>query len=128
MKKAIGVDLGTTNSCVAVIENGRPKIILNREGTNTTPSVVAFTESGLRLVGLPAKRQAVTNPRNTFYGVKRLIGRRFFDPEITKDRALLAYEIVRAANGDAWIEAQGKQYPPAEVSAYVLLKMVEIAE
>jgi molecular chaperone DnaK len=128
MGKAIGIDLGTTNSCVAVIENGKPKIILSREGANTTPSVVAFTDSGLRLVGLPAKRQAVTNPRNTLSGIKRLIGRRFYDPEITKDRALLSYEIVKAPNGDAWVEAQGKQYPPSQISACVLQKMVEIAE
>ena len=128
MAKVIGIDLGTTNSCVAVVEDGKPRIILNREGTNTTPSIVAFTESGLRLVGLPAKRQAVTNPRNTLYGVKRLIGRRFSDPEVAKDRALLPYEILRAPNGDAWVSAQGKQYPPAQVSAFILQKMAEIAE
>jgi molecular chaperone DnaK len=95
MGKAIGIDLGTTNSCVAVIENGKPKIILSRAGANTTPSVVAFTDSGLRLVGLPAKRQAVTNPRNTLSGIKRLIGRRFYDPEISKDRALFPMKLSR---------------------------------
>ena len=128
MSKVIGIDLGTTNSCVAVMEGGQPKVIVNSEGTNTTPSVVAFTDDGERLVGLPAKRQAVTNPTNTFFAIKRLIGRRYDDPLVEKDKALVPYTITKGPNGDAWVEAQGKQYSPQQVSAFILQKMKETAE
>jgi molecular chaperone DnaK len=128
MSKVIGIDLGTTNSCVAVMEGKSPKVIPNAEGMNTTPSIVAFTESGERLVGQAAKRQAVTNPTNTIYAVKRLIGRRFEDPMVSKDMGLVPYTIAKSENGDAWIEAQGKRYSPSQISAFTLQKMKETAE
>ena len=128
MSKVIGIDLGTTNSCVAVMEGNNARIVENSEGARTTPSVVAFTSSGERLVGQPARRQAVTNPTNTIFAVKRLIGRRFDDPVVEKDKALVPYKIVKAANGDAWIEAEGKTYSPSQVSAFILQKMKETAE
>jgi molecular chaperone DnaK len=128
MSKVIGIDLGTTNSCVAVMEGKSPKVIPNAEGMNTTPSIVAFTESGERLVGQAAKRQAVTNPTNTIYAVKRLIGRRFEDPMVSKDMGLVPYSIVKSENGDAWIEAQAKRYSPSQISAFTLQKMKETAE
>jgi len=128
MAKVIGIDLGTTNSCVAVMEGSKPKVLENAEGANTTPSIVAFTDDGERLVGLPAKRQAVTNPMNTFFAIKRLIGRRYDDPMVEKDKKLVPYKIIKGPNGDAWVEAHGKQYSPAQISAYVLQKMKETAE
>jgi molecular chaperone DnaK len=128
MAKVIGIDLGTTNSCVAVMEGSKPKVLENAEGSNTTPSIVAFTDDGERLVGLPAKRQAVTNPMNTLFAIKRLIGRRYDDPMVEKDKKLVPYKIIKGPNGDAWVEAHGKQYSPAQVSAYVLQKMKETAE
>jgi molecular chaperone DnaK len=128
MAKVIGIDLGTTNSCVAVMEGSKPKVLENAEGMNTTPSIVAFTEDGERLVGLPAKRQAVTNPTNTLFAIKRLIGRRYEDPMVEKDKKLVPYKIVKGGNGDAWVEAHGKQYSPAQISAYILQKMKETAE
>ncbi|MEJ5375113.1 MAG: molecular chaperone DnaK [bacterium] len=128
MKRAIGIDLGTTNSCVAIMEGGEPKVIPNSEGGRTTPSVVAFTESGERLVGQIAKRQAITNPENTLYAVKRLIGRRYSDPEVQRDIKILPYKIVQAPNGDAHIQVRGKTYSPPEISAMVLQKMKQTAE
>jgi molecular chaperone DnaK len=128
MSKVIGIDLGTTNSCVAIMEGKDVRVIENSEGARTTPSMVAFAENGERLVGQAAKRQAVTNPSNTLYAVKRLIGRRFDDPTVTKDRALVPYGIVRGDNGDAWVEARGTKYAPGQISAYVLGKMKETAE
>ena len=128
MAKVIGIDLGTTNSCVAVMEGSKPKVLENAEGANTTPSIVAFTDDGERLVGLPAKRQGVTNPMNTLFAIKRLIGRRYDDPLVEKDKKLVPYKIIKGPNGDAWVEAQGKQYSPAQVSAYILQKMKETAE
>jgi len=128
MGKVIGIDLGTTNSCVAVMEGKNPKVIENSEGRNTTPSIVAFTDEGERLVGQPAKRQAVTNPERTFFAVKRLIGRRYDDPMVEKDKKLVPYKIVRASNGDAWVEADGKTYSPSQIAAFVLQKMKETAE
>jgi molecular chaperone DnaK len=128
MAKVIGIDLGTTNSCVAVMEAGKPRVLENAEGMNTTPSIVAFTEDGEKLVGLPAKRQAVTNPTNTLFAIKRLIGRRYDDPLVEKDKKLVPYKIVRGANGDAWVESQGKQYSPSQISAFILQKMKETAE
>jgi molecular chaperone DnaK len=128
MGKVIGIDLGTTNSCVAVMEGTTPKVIENAEGMRTTPSIVAFTDDGERLVGQPAKRQAVTNPERTFFAVKRLIGRRYDDPMVEKDKKLVPYKIVRAGNGDAWVEADGKTYSPSQISAFVLQKMKETAE
>src|ERR687896_511858 len=128
MAKIIGIDLGTTNSCVAIMEGGKPKVIENAEGSRTTPSVVAYTEDGEILVGASAKRQAVTNAKNTVYAVKRLIGRRFEDKETQKDIKLMPYKIVRADNGDAWIEIRGKKISPQEVSAQVLRKMKKTAE
>jgi molecular chaperone DnaK len=128
MAKVIGIDLGTTNSCVAVMEGSKPKVLENAEGANTTPSIVAFTDDEERLVGLPAKRQAVTNPMNTLFAIKRLIGRRYDDPMVEKDKKLVPYKIIKGPNGDAWVEAQGKQYSPAQVSAYILQKMKETAE
>jgi molecular chaperone DnaK len=128
MAKVIGIDLGTTNSCVAVMEGTKPKVLENSEGANTTPSIVAFTEDGERLVGLPAKRQGVTNPVNTFFAIKRLIGRRYEDPMVEKDKNLVPYTIVKGPNGDAWVESHGKQYSPAQISAYILQKMKETAE
>jgi len=128
MAKVIGIDLGTTNSCVAVMEGGKPKVIENSEGARTTPSVVAFTKDGERLVGQPAKRQAVTNPDNTVFAVKRLIGRRFDDPITKKDTELVPYKIVKGPNGDAWVQAGGKDYSPSQISAFILQKMKETAE
>ncbi len=128
MAKVIGIDLGTTNSCVAVMEGGKPHVLENSEGSNTTPSIVAFTDDGERLVGLPAKRQGVTNPVNTLFAIKRLIGRRYDDPMVEKDKKLVPYKIVKGPNGDAWVEAHGKQYSPAQISAYILQKMKETAE
>ena len=113
MSKVIGIDLGTTNSCVAIMEGKDSKVIENTEGTRTTPSIVAFTESGERLIGQPAKRQAVTNPENTLFAIKRLIGRRYNDPITDKDKGLVPYTIVEGPNGDAWVEAHGKKYSPA---------------
>jgi molecular chaperone DnaK len=128
MSKVIGIDLGTTNSCVAVMEGATPRVIENAEGMRTTPSIVAFSDDGERLVGQPAKRQAVTNPERTFFAVKRLIGRRYDDPMVEKDKKLVPYKINRASNGDAWVEADGKQYSPSQISAFVLQKMKETAE
>jgi molecular chaperone DnaK len=128
MAKVIGIDLGTTNSCVAVMEGKTPKVIENAEGMRTTPSMVAFTEDGERLVGLPAKRQAVTNPENTFFAIKRLIGRRYDDPTVEKDKKLVPYKIVKGDNGDAWVESRGKKYSPSQISAFILQKMKETAE
>ncbi len=128
MSKVIGIDLGTTNSCVAVMDGANARVIENSEGSRTTPSIVAFSGNGERLVGQPAKRQAVTNPENTLYAIKRLIGRPFDDPMVKKDVGLVPYKIVRADNGDAWVESQGKKYSPSEVSAFILIKMKETAE
>src|SRR5690242_9771867 len=128
MAKVIGIDLGTTNSCVAVMEGGDTKVIENSEGMRTTPSMVAFTESGERLVGQAAKRQAVTNPENTFFAIKRLIGRRFTDPMVKKDIDLVPYKIMSGDNGDAWVESRGKKYAPSQISAFILQKMKETAE
>ncbi len=128
MAKVIGIDLGTTNSCVAVMEGGKPRVLENAEGVNTTPSIVAFADDGERLVGLPAKRQAVTNPTNTLFAIKRLIGRRYDDPMVEKDKKLVPYNIVKGPGGDAWVEANGKQYSPQQVSAFILQKMKETAE
>src|SRR6201981_921943 len=112
MAKIIGIDLGTTNSCVAVMEGGEPKVIPNSEGSRTTPSVVAFTKNGERLVGEVAKRQAITNSENTIFSIKRFMGRKFDDPEVDRDKRLVPFKVVRAPNGDAWVEANGKQYSP----------------
>jgi molecular chaperone DnaK len=128
MSKVIGIDLGTTNSCVSVMEGGVPKVIVNAEGMNTTPSIVAFTDDGERLVGLPAKRQAVTNPTNTFFAIKRLVGRRYNDPLVEKDKKLVPYDIVEGSNGDAWVKVKDKKYSPQEISAFILQKMKETAE
>jgi molecular chaperone DnaK len=128
MGKVIGIDLGTTNSCVAVMEGGKPKVIENVEGARTTPSIVAFAKDGERLIGQPAKRQAVTNPDNTVFAVKRLIGRRYDDPVTKRDTELVPYKIVRGSNGDAWVEAGGKDYSPSQISAFTLQKMKETAE
>jgi molecular chaperone DnaK len=128
MGKVIGIDLGTTNSCVAVMEGATPKVIENAEGARTTPSIVAFTDEGERLVGQPAKRQAVTNPERTFFAIKRLIGRTFDDPMTKKDMGLVPYKIIKAGNNDAWVEADGKQYSPSQISAFILQKMKETAE
>jgi molecular chaperone DnaK len=128
MAKVIGIDLGTTNSCVAVMEGSTPRVIENAEGMRTTPSIVAFTDDGERLVGQPAKRQAVTNPERTIFAVKRLIGRRYDDPMVEKDKKLVPYKIVRAGNGDAWVEVDGKTYSPSQISAFILQKMKETAE
>src|SRR5436309_1942507 len=128
MSKVIGIDLGTTNSCVAVMEGRNAKVIENSEGMRTTPSMVAFTESGERLVGQSAKRQAVTNPENTFFAIKRLIGRRFTDPMVKKDTDLVTYKIITGDNGDAWVESRGKKYAPSQISAFILQKMKETAE
>src|SRR5512147_10036 len=128
MSKIIGIDLGTTNSCVAVMEGGEPVVIPNAEGSRTTPSVVAFTKNGERLVGEVAKRQAITNSENTVFSIKRFMGRKFDDPEVDRDRRLVPYKVVRASNGDAWVEAQGKRYSPAEISAMILQKLKSDAE
>jgi molecular chaperone DnaK len=128
MAKVIGIDLGTTNSCVAIMEGGDPTVLANSEGSRTTPSVVAFTDSGERLVGQIARRQAITNPENTIFAVKRLIGRRSDDPMVQKATKVLPYKVVRNENGDAWVEIRGKQYSPAEISAFILQKMKQTAE
>ncbi|MPS69283.1 MAG: molecular chaperone DnaK [Novosphingobium sp.] len=128
MAKVIGIDLGTTNSCVAVMDGGKPKVIENSEGARTTPSIVAFTKDGERLIGQPAKRQAVTNGDNTIFAVKRLIGRRFDDPVTKKDTELVPYHIVKGKNGDAWVQAGGEDYSPSQISAFTLQKMKETAE
>ncbi len=128
MAKVIGIDLGTTNSCIAVMDGGKPKVIENSEGARTTPSIVAFTKDSERLIGQPAKRQAVTNPDNTLFAIKRLIGRRFEDPMTKKDMDLVPYDIVKGKNGDAWVEAGGEKYSPSQISAFILQKMKETAE
>jgi molecular chaperone DnaK len=128
MAKVIGIDLGTTNSCVAVMDGGKPKVIENAEGARTTPSIVAFTKDGERLIGQPAKRQAVTNGDNTIFAVKRLIGRRFDDPVTKKDTELVPYTITKGKNGDAWVQAGGEDYSPSQISAFILQKMKETAE
>ncbi|MEM8987811.1 MAG: molecular chaperone DnaK [Pseudomonadota bacterium] len=128
MGKVIGIDLGTTNSCVAVMDGKEPKVIENVEGARTTPSVVAFTDDNERLIGQPAKRQAVTNPENTFFAIKRLIGRPYNDPLVEKDKGMVPYAIVKGDNGDAWVESNGEKYAPSQVSAFILQKMKETAE
>src|SRR6185369_5756895 len=128
MSKVIGIDLGTTNSCVAVMEGGKPKVIENSEGDRTTPSIVAFTKDDEVLVGQTAKRQAVTNPTNTVLAGKRLIGRRFEDEVVQKDVGMVPYKVVKADNGDAWVDVNGKKMSPPEVSARVLMKMKKTAE
>src|SRR5579875_3369264 len=128
MSKVVGIDLGTTNSCVAIMEGKEVRVIENSEGARTTPSMVAISDSGERLVGQSAKRQAVTNPTNTLYAVKRLIGRRLDDPLVTKDKGLVPYGITRGDNGDAWVEARGDKFSPSQVSAFILGKMKETAE
>jgi molecular chaperone DnaK len=128
MSKIIGIDLGTTNSCVSIMEGSQPKVLENAEGARTTPSVVAFTDDGEKLVGQPAKRQAVTNPENTIFAVKRLIGRNFEDPTVKKDIAAAPFKIVNSEKGDAWIEAKGEKYSPSQISAFILQKMKETAE
>src|SRR5712675_564894 len=128
MVKAIGIDLGTTNSCVAVMEGSKARVIENAEGARTTPSMVAFTDDGEVLVGQPAKRQSITNPENTVYAIKRLIGRRYDDPITEKDKTMVPYHIVRGDNGDAWVEIKGKKYSPSQISAFILTKMKETAE
>ena len=128
MSKIIGIDLGTTNSCVSIMEGSQPKVLENAEGARTTPSVVAFTDDGEKLVGQPAKRQAVTNPENTIFAVKRLIGRNFEDPTVKKDIAAAPFKIVNSEKGDAWIEAKSEKYSPSQISAFILQKMKETAE
>ncbi|MEE8372099.1 MAG: Hsp70 family protein, partial [Sphingomonadales bacterium] len=128
MGKVIGIDLGTTNSCVSIMDGAKPRVIENTEGARTTPSMVAFTDDGQRLVGQSAKRQAVTNPSNTLFAIKRLIGRPFDDPMTKKDMDMVPYEIVKADNGDAWVKAQDKTYSPSQISAFILQKMKETAE
>jgi len=128
MGKVIGIDLGTTNSCIAVMDGSEPRVIENTEGARTTPSMVAFSDAEERLVGQPAKRQAVTNPENTLFAIKRLIGRRFDDPTVKKDQGLVPYSIIKGENGDAWVEAAGEKYAPSQVSAFILQKMKETAE
>ncbi|MFQ5618721.1 MAG: Hsp70 family protein, partial [Rhodospirillales bacterium] len=128
MSKVIGIDLGTTNSCVAVMDGKDGKVIENTEGQRTTPSMVAFTNSGERLIGQPAKRQAVTNSENTLYAIKRLIGRRHDDPITKKDKGLVSYSIVKGENGDAWVKVDGKKYSPSQISAFIVQKMKETAE
>src|SRR3954454_10116812 len=128
MSKVIGIDLGTTNSCIAIMEGKDVRVVENSEGARTTPSMVAFADNGERLVGQSAKRQAVTNPSNTLYAIKRLIGRRYDDPIVGKDKGLVPYTIVRGDNGDAWVEAKGEKYSPSQVSAFILQKMKETAE
>src|SRR6202451_4260760 len=128
MSKVIGIDLGTTNSCVAIMEGKEVKVIENSEGARTTPSMVAFSDSGERLVGQSAKRQAVTNPTNTLYAIKRLMGRRYDDPLVAKDKGMVPYEITRGDNGDAWVQSRGEKYSPSQISAFILGKMKETAE
>src|SRR3979411_1683347 len=126
--KVIGIDLGTTNSCIAVLEGGEPVVIPNAEGARTTPSIVAINKSGERLVGEVAKRQAITNPENTVFSIKRFMGRKYDDPEVDRDKRLVPYKVIRASNGDAWVELQGKQYSPPEISAMILQKLKADAE
>src|SRR6476619_4518212 len=128
MGRIIGIDLGTTNSCVAIMENGQPKVIENAEGARTTPSIIAYQEDGEILVGAPAKRKAVTNPKNTLFAVKRLIGRKFDEKEVQKDIALMPYQIIKADNGDAWVQVRDKKLAPPQISAEVLRKMKKTAE
>ncbi|HEX4873042.1 MAG TPA: Hsp70 family protein, partial [Nevskiaceae bacterium] len=128
MGKIIGIDLGTTNSCVAIMEGSTVKVIENSEGERTTPSIVAYTDDGQVIVGRSAKRQAVTNPHNTLFAVKRLIGRRFEDSVVQKDIAMVPYKIVKHSNGDAWVEVKGKKLAPSQISAEVLMKMKKTAE
>ena len=128
MSKVIGIDLGTTNSCIALMDGSDAKVIENTEGARTTPSMVGFADGGERLVGQPAKRQAVTNPENTLYAIKRLIGRRFDDPITDEDKKLVPYAITKGDNGDAWVEVEGEKYSPSQVSAFILQKMKETAE
>src|SRR6267143_4431589 len=128
MPKVIGIDLGTTNSCVAVMEGGDPVVITNAEGSRITPSVVAFTDSGERLVGQIARRQAITNPTNTVFAIKRLMGRRYDDPEVQKAMKVLPYKVVKNDDGAAWVEVRGKKYSPPEISAFILQKMKQTAE
>ncbi len=128
MSKIIGIDLGTTNSCVAIMEGTQAKVLENAEGARTTPSVVAFTDENEKLIGQPAKRQAVTNPENTIFAVKRLIGRNFDDPTVKKDVEAAPFKIVNSEKGDAWIEAKGEKYSPSQISAFILQKMKETAE
>ena len=128
MSKVIGIDLGTTNSCVSVMEGDKPRIIENSEGSRTTPSIIAYMEDGEILIGAPAKRQAVTNPKSTLYAVKRLIGRRYEDDEVQKDIELMPFEIVKADNGDAWVSVRDEKLAPPQVSAEVLRKMKKTAE
>ena len=128
MGKIIGIDLGTTNSCVSVMESGKPRVIENAEGTRTTPSIIAYQEDGEILVGAPAKRQAVTNPKNTLFAIKRLIGRRFEEKEVQKDIGLMPYSIIKADNGDAWVEVRDDKLAPPQISAEVLRKMKKTAE
>ena len=128
MSKVIGIDLGTTNSCVAIMDGSQPKVIENSEGSRTTPSIVAFSDDDERLTGLPAKRQAVTNAENTLFAIKRLIGRSHSDPMVEKDKSMVPYNISKADNGDAWVEARGKKYSPSQISAFILQKMKETAE
>ena len=123
MSKIIGIDLGTTNSCVSIMEGSQAKVLENAEGARTTPSVVAFTDDGEKLVGQPAKRQAVTNPENTIFAVKRLIGRNFEDPTVKKDIVATPFKIINSEKGDAWIEAKGEKYSPSQISAFILQKM-----
>ena len=127
MAKVIGIDLGTTNSCVAIMDGSQPRVIENSEGARTTPSIVGFTETE-RLVGQPAKRQAVTNPSNTVFAVKRLIGRTFSDEHLAKDKKNLPYDLVDGGNGDAWVKVRGEKYSPSQISAFILGKMKETAE
>ncbi|MDP2214829.1 Hsp70 family protein, partial [Phenylobacterium sp.] len=128
MSKIIGIDLGTTNSCVAIMDGKTPKVIENAEGARTTPSVVAILDDGERLVGQPAKRQAVTNPSNTLFAIKRLIGRQYGDPTVEKDKGMVPYDIVKGPSGDAWVRAHDKDYSPQQISAFILQKMKEAAE
>ena len=128
MSKIIGIDLGTTNSCVAIMEGSQAKVLENAEGARTTPSVVAFTEENEKLIGQPAKRQAVTNPENTIFAVKRLIGRNFDDSSVKKDIEAAPFKIVNSEKGDAWIQAKGEKYSPSQISAFILQKMKETAE
>ena len=128
MSKIIGIDLGTTNSCVSIMEGSQPKVLENTEGARTTPSVVAFTDEGEKLIGQPAKRQAVTNPENTIFAVKRLIGRHFDDQTVKKDITSAPFKIVKSEKGDAWIEAKNEKYSPSQISAFILQKMKETAE
>ena len=128
MSRVIGIDLGTTNSCVAIMDGKQAKVLENTEGARTTPSVVAFLEKDERLVGQPAKRQAVTNPNDTVFAVKRLIGRKFDGPSVQKDIKRVPYNIVKAENGDAWVEGKSKKYSPSQISAFILQKMKETAE